>query len=202
MKRYGILLLVTMLLSGAALSLRVAAEQSELASRLIRLHVVAASDSVGDQARKLAVRDALLPELAALTADCADAESAAAVLTQALPALEDSAARTLGTGEPAAASLGWERFPRRDYGSFSLPAGNYRALRITLGAGEGHNWWCVAFPALCLPAAEPEEEAAAFDEAAVAAGLTDSEIEYMRSDAPTVRFKFRVLDWLAELFGS
>ena len=202
MKKYGALALITLLLTASMLSLRVAGEQAALASRLIRLHVVGASDSSADQARKLAVRDALLPELAALTADCADAGAAAAVIARRLPALAETAARTLGTGESASVSLAWELFPRRDYGTFSLPAGSYRALRVTLGAGEGHNWWCVAFPALCLPAAEADEEAAAFGEAAVAAGLTEGEIELMTSDAAAVQFKFRLLDWIAKVFGS
>ena len=201
MRRFASLLLLTLLLTAAFLSLRVAGEQAELAARLIRLHVVGASDSSADQARKLAVRDALLPEIADLTAGCADAGAAAAAIQGGLSALADTAARTLGTGEPAAASLGWEVFPRRDYGSFALPAGTYRALRVTLGAGEGHNWWCVAFPALCLPAAEADEEAAAFGEAAVAAGLSDGEIELMTSDTASVQFRFRLLDWIAEVFG-
>ena len=201
-RKLAALMFITFVLAFTALSLRVAGEQADLASRLIRLHVVGASDSPADQARKLAVRDALLPELAALTAGCADAGAATAALREGLPALADIAARTLGTGEPAAASLAWEPFPRRDYGTFALPAGAYRALRITFGAGEGHNWWCVAFPALCLPAAEADEEAAAFGEAAVAAGLTEGEIELMTSDAAAVQFKFRLLDWIAKVFGS
>ena len=98
------------------------------------------------------------------------------------------------------AGLAEETFPRRDYDCFSLPAGTYRALRVTLGAGEGHNWWCVAFPALCLPAAEPEAAAAAFGEAAVAAGLSEGEIDLMRADTENVRFKFRILDWISFLF--
>ena len=200
-KRYVCLLLAALCFSFCAFSLRVALEQRALASGLIRLHVVAASDDPADQARKLAVRDTLLPELAGLTAGCADANAAAAAIEGALPALARTAARSLGTGEPVRASLAREPFPRRDYGSFSLPAGSYRALRVTLGAGEGHNWWCVAFPALCLPAAEPAEEAAAFEEAAVAAGLSDDDITLMTSDAAAVQLKFRLLDWLAEVFG-
>jgi stage II sporulation protein R len=201
-KKFVILMLLTLVICAEALTLRVYLEQEDLASRLIRLHVVAASDAPEDQARKLTVRDALLPELEALTADCADAEAAAAAIESGLSALAETAARTLGTGETAAASLTWESFPRRDYGSFSLPAGTYRALRIILGAGEGRNWWCVAFPALCLPAAEPDEAAAAFEEAAAAAGLTDGQIELMTADTETVRFKFRLLDWLGAVFGS
>ena len=196
-KKWIALGLVTALLSAAGLCVRVAAEQRALAGRLIRLHVVAASDDPADQARKLRVRDALLPRITALTADCPDAQSAALRLGAALPELAETAARTLGTGERVTARLARESFPRRDYERFSLPAGPYRALRIVLGAGEGRNWWCVAFPALCLPAAEPE---AAFSEAAMAAGLSDGEIEYMSADAPNVQLKFRLLDWLAELF--
>lgn len=179
-----------------AFSLRAAGEQRALAARLIRLHVVAASDEPADQARKLRVRDALLPQIAALTADCPDADAAARALTRALPGLEALAAGTLNGGESVRASLAWESFPRRDYPGFSLPAGSYRALRVILGAGQGHNWWCVAFPALCLPA-EPE----AFGETACAAGLSPEQISLMDPEAETTRIKFRVLDWLAALFG-
>ena len=199
-RKYILLFAAALFFAVCAFSLRVSLEQRGLASRLIRLHIVAASDAPADQARKLRVRDALLPELAALTAGCADAEAAAAALEGALPTLAETAARTLNTGEPVSASLAWEPFPRRDYRSFSLPAGPYRALRLTLGAGRGHNWWCVAFPALCLPAAEEEAEAAAFDEAAAAVGLTDSELAYLRPDAPNVRLKFRILDWISNVF--
>ena len=200
-KKFLILAMLTLVLCAEALTLRVYQEQRDLASRLIRLHVVAASDDEADQARKLAVRDALLPELNALTGDCPDAAAAAAALQAALPALAQTAEQALGTGEPVTAALTEETFPRRDYETFSLPAGSYRALRVTLGAGRGHNWWCVAFPALCVPSAEPEEETAAFDEAAVRAGLSENEVELMTADTSTVHFKFRILDWLAALFG-
>ena len=199
-KRYVTVLAAALALAFFGLTLRVWLEQRDLAARLIRLHVVGASDEAGDQARKLRVRDALLPEISALTAGCADAEAAADAIDRALPELAALAARTLGTGEPATATLAPETFPRRDYDSFSLPAGTYQALRITLGAGRGHNWWCVAFPALCLPTAQPDRETAAFDEAAVRAGLSEGEVELMTADTRTVRFKFRLLDWLAELF--
>ena len=199
-RKYILLSLTTLLLTAAAFSCRVRLEQTALADRLIRLHVVAASDAPADQARKLKVRDALLPRIAELTAACADAGAAEAALRAALPELARLAAGTLATGEPALASLEREAFPRRDYGSFSLPAGRYRALRVTLGAGEGHNWWCVAFPALCLPAAAGEE-ADVFSEAAVAAGLSDGEIELMSAETPSVQLKFRILDWLAAVFA-
>lgn len=195
LRKYGSLALACFVFCACAFTLRTALEQRRLAARLIRLHVVAASDAPEDQARKLLVRDVLLPRIAELTAGCADADAAAAALERALPALRSAAAETLGGGEAVQARLGVEAFPRRDYGSFSLPAGSYRALRIVLGAGAGHNWWCVAFPALCLPAAEEA------DESARAAGFSASEQELLHADTPGVQLKFRVLDWLAELLG-
>ena len=203
------LTLATLLIGLTALALRVQFEQTRLAAQLIRLHVVASSDDPADQARKLRVRDALLPEIAALTTGCTDADAAEAALRSGLPHLRLTAFDALGTGESVRAGLADEVFPRRDYPTFSLPAGTYRALRIVLGAGEGHNWWCVAFPALCLPAAaELEEENGPadaheddFEAAAQAVGLTEGQIALMTSDRPDVQFKFRILDWLSALFS-
>ena len=199
-RKYCVLTASCLLFCFLALTWQVWHQQKTLSSRLIRLHVVAASDDLLDQARKLAVRDALLPEIAALTAGCADADAAAAALEQGLPRLRATAFDALGTGEPVRASLADELFPRRDYDTFSLPAGTYRALRVTLGAGAGHNWWCVAFPALCLPYGT-EEAGERFAETARAAGMTSEEIELVSSDSESVQFKFRLLDWLAELFS-
>ena len=199
-KKFVILMLLALVICAEALTLRLYLEQRDLAARLIRLHVVAASDDPADQARKLAVRDALLPEIAALTEGCASADAAAAALEESLPALRETAFAALGTGEPVDATLAEERFPRRDYDTFSLPAGRYRALRVTLGAGAGHNWWCVAFPALCLSAGT-EDETRSFEQTAQDAGLSPEEIELVSSDSERVQFRFRLLDWLAELFG-
>ncbi|MBQ1409781.1 MAG: stage II sporulation protein R [Oscillospiraceae bacterium] len=197
-KRYTILFAAVLIFCFMALAWQSLRQQQSLSSRMIRLHVVAASDDPADQSRKLAVRDALLPQIAALTADCANADDAAAALEAGLPALRETAFEVLGTGEAVHATLAEERFPRRDYDTFSLPAGSYRALRVTLGAGAGHNWWCVAFPALCLPAGT-EQGAGSFERTALAAGLTPKELELLSSESEHVQFKFRLLDWLAEL---
>ena len=199
-KKYSILMTSCLLFCFMALTWQVWQQQRDLSDRMIRLHVVAASDDPTDQARKLAVRDALLPQIAALTEGCADADAAAAALSEGLPALRETAFTALGTGEPVNATLAEEAFPRRDYDSFSLPAGTYRALRITLGAGAGHNWWCVAFPALCLPAGT-DGAGECFEQNAREAGLTPEELELMTSERESVQLKFRLLDWLAELFG-
>lgn len=175
-------------------------EQRELSCRLIRLHVKAASDSVFDQEVKLRVRDAVLPQIKRLTADCGTAAQAEKALTGALPELGQTALAELHRLDPTrelAVSLQKESAPTREYDTFLLPAGSYRALRFTLGAGEGHNWWCVAFPALCLPAT-----AEGFDEAAQTAGFDVQQRALMQGEGTNVRLKLRILEWLQELFGS
>ena len=191
-------LLTTLLISALALGLQLRLEQRQLAAGLIRLHVVAASDDPADQRIKLRVRDAVLPVIAALTRDSADAEAAREALAEGLPAIRAAAAAELrkDPAQPAAVAvtLTEERFPRRDYATFSLPAGRYTALRVTLGAGDGHNWWCVAFPALCLPVGTEDLE-----QAAEAGGLTEGQVRLVTSDEPDVRLKFRLFEWLSSI---
>ena len=101
---------------------------------------------------------------------------------------------TLGCEETASVSLRRELFPTREYETFRLPAGVYRTLRVSIGQAGGHNWWCVVFPALCLPAAEED-----FTEACRAAGLTDQEISVLTEDTGEVELEFRTLEWLGKL---
>ena len=198
-KRILCLALAASLICAAALGLRLSLEQRRLAAGMIRLHVVANSDTPEDQRVKLQVRDAVLPVIGALTAKAKDAPAAAAALRQGSGEIAAAARAALaaeGCGDPVRVSLERERFPRRDYDTFSLPAGPYTALRVTLGKGEGHNWWCVAFPALCLPAT-----AEGFEDVAAAAGLDDGQITLVTSDDETVRVKFRILEWIEAIFG-
>ncbi len=154
-RRAGVLLILLglagLFLTGAAAERARAALEDEL----IRIHIVAASDSPEDQARKLLVRDRILTELSPLLADCGTAAEAQAILLEALPDLAAAAEEVLreaGCTDAVTASLAVEAFPTRDYEGFSLPAGRYTALRLVIGDGGGHNWWCVAFPPLCLEA--------------------------------------------------
>ena len=186
------------LICGTALGLRLRLEQRALAGGLIRLHVVAGSDAAEDQQRKLRVRDAVLPVITSLTKDCSSAEEARQRLEAGLPEIQAAAETLLAAErrtEPVTVSLGRERFPRRDYDTFSLPAGTYETLRVTIGAGAGHNWWCVAFPALCLPATAEE-----FVETASTAGLSQEQVRLVTGDTERVRLKFRLLDWICGLF--
>ena len=126
-------------------------------SAYIRLHVVAADDSAAAQALKLEVRDATLAAARTLLEDCDDADTAWARIGENVDALESAAAaraRALGYQGPVAAETGVFDFPDRHYGAVFVPAGRYRALRVVIGEGEGHNWWCVLYPSLCVPESE------------------------------------------------
>ena len=123
---------------------------------LIRLHVVAASDTEEDQAVKLQVRDAVITYVETAMQHVMTMEEAKAWLQENLPAIQDAAnavLEKLGDSHRAVVTFLEEAFPQRDYDTFSLPSGVYQSLRITIGEGQGHNWWCVIFPSLCLPAA-------------------------------------------------
>ena len=152
-KRIFSLFFVSALAMGLLSCAYLQTQQRQLAEKLVRLHVVANSDSPSDQAIKLRVRDAVLAAAEPVLGSADDPEQA---LAAELPALECAAAemlRALGREESVSVTLQNERFPTRDYETFSLPAGVYRTLRVTIGVGEGHNWWCVLFPQMCIPTA-------------------------------------------------
>ena len=132
---------------------------------VLRLHVIAASDSEADQAVKLRVRDAILTEGAAIFDGSVTADEATARITPFLGRLEQTADRVLrenGFSYTAAAQVTEEYFNTRAYEGVTLPAGKYTALKIVLGEGRGKNWWCVMFPPLCLPAATAKEDSDAY----------------------------------------
>lgn len=134
-------------------------EQAKLTEGVIRLHVLANSDSAEDQALKYQVRDAVLEDLAHLLAGQESAQTASDLLRAHLDALTDTATQVVtqaGYAYPVQVRLETLWFPTRYSETTALPAGPYQALRVILGAGEGHNWWGIVFPALSLPAAQTE----------------------------------------------
>lgn len=152
---------VCALLVSCALSWLCAAGPAEqLPENILRLHVVANSDSEADQALKLTVRDAVLTEAARWCQGAETLQEANAGICTHLESITDAARETAaanGSSDPVTVTVTDEFFPTRDYGGFTLPAGRYRALRVVIGEGSGRNWWCVVFPALCLPAAQDED---------------------------------------------
>ena len=132
------------------------ARQSAISGSLIRLHVVAVSDDEAEQALKLEVRDAVLAYLAPRLKGAGDSAAARELISGELEGIAKAAAAA-SKGREVTVTLGCESFPTRQYEGFTLPAGKYESLRVVLGAGRGHNWWCIVFPPLCLPAAEAEQ---------------------------------------------
>lgn len=134
--------------------------QDALEQKVIRLHVIANSDSEADQALKLRVRDRVLVLTEDILRQSGDMEEARQRLTEALPRLQQTAAEEIaaqGSRYTVSAGLEETEFPTREYDGFALPSGEYLALRVVIGEGAGKNWWCVVFPSLCLPAATQEE---------------------------------------------
>jgi len=166
-----------------------------LSEGLIRLHVVADSNEEEDQNIKLQVRDAVLSAVQELSS-FQTVEDASAFLNENLSALEDAANEVLtnaGVTERAKVTLCREEFPVRYYESFKLPSGVYESLKVTIGSGEGRNWWCVVFPKLCVGAATE-----AFRDAAVSAGFSDRLTRTISNDA-AYEISFFFLDCLGRL---
>ena len=166
------------------------AQQDRLADRVLRLHVLANSDTEADQALKLRVRDRVLAEVRPLLAGVTGAAEAEAVLTGQLPALTAAAGDEIvrqGYGYPVSVTLEDVWFPTRYYDAAALPAGTYRALRVVIGSGEGHNWWCVVFPSLCLPAVSERSLQAAGLSRQDAALITEADAGYV--------LRFKTVEW-------
>ena len=172
------------------------ADRQRLNEELIRLHVVANSDSAEDQELKLQVRDAVITSLRQALADVQDTEQAKEYLQKNLPKLQELANRTLdaaGSAQRAVVTLCREGFPTRQYDTLSLPAGIYEALRVTIGDGAGKNWWCVVFPSLCVP-----QTSQGFSDTAAGAGFPDALSGALTGEEP-YQIRFYLLDKLGEL---
>ena len=196
MKKLAKLLGICFLLVALLWCTSLIADRQCLREDLIRLHVVADSDEAEDQQVKLQVKDAVVSYLqSAMPADL-NTQQAKAWLQENLQQIQAVANRVLTEGQQAysaVVSLGKEAFPTRTYDTFSLPAGVYESLRITIGEGEGKNWWCVVFPSLCLPATTD-----GFEDAAVGAGFSDTLTGSLTGEKPyEIRFFFLdCLGWL------
>ena len=176
------------------------ASESALADRVLRLHVIANSDDHSDQARKLLVRDAVLAEAARILDGVSDRRDAEAALAPHLDELAqagtDALART-GRTDPVSVTLADQWFPTKEYDGFSLPAGQYRALKVTIGEGKGRNWWCVVFPPLCLASVAEESV-----ESAAEGVLSEDQIALITGQDGGYVLKFRFIEWWQELMGG
>lgn len=133
----------------------------EIRSDVLRLHVIANSDTSVDQNLKLRLRDYILQEGKDIFNGSVNVENAVKKIEPVLPELEKSAkafVNQAGFDYDVKISLSNEYFTTKTYETVTLPAGKYLALRVVIGSGEGHNWWCVMFPPMCVPAADKKDE--------------------------------------------
>lgn len=127
--------------------------QENIAEKVLRFHVLANSDSKEDQALKLAVRDAVGEEMSETLAGATDRASCEKLINANLDRITAAAERVVtewGYDYTVEAALEEVDFPVKTYGDYTFPAGKYEALRVVIGAGEGHNWWCVMYPNMCF----------------------------------------------------
>ncbi|MBQ8310325.1 MAG: stage II sporulation protein R [Clostridia bacterium] len=194
------LLIATLVLSSLLLIVGVLPinGEAQIYDTVVRLHVLANSDSEEDQALKLEVRDAILEVTAPCLAGCEDRDEALLRLEAAMPDLQAAAERVIGQagkGYDVSIGLGLEDYPRRDYDSVCFPAGEYVSMRVCIGEAEGQNWWCCLFPPLCLGAASVSQTEA--EDACISVGFTPSQYKIItESDAPVYHVRFRLLELL------
>jgi stage II sporulation protein R len=160
-------------------------ECEDIRQSILRLHVIANSNSGEDQRLKLAVRDRILEEYSEELrsfSSVADAERFVFSETENIERLARSVLAEEGCGFEVHAVLENELFPQRRYANVILPAGEYRALRVVIGSGEGENWWCVMFPPLCCFAESDNGE------------VLGEEWSIATEDSVEIRFKLRILE--------
>ena len=127
--------------------------QKGIAEKIIRFHVIANSDTKADQNLKLAVRDAVGIKMSGLLKDAADRSRSEAVIRKNMEDMKQTAEKVIaerGYDYDVDICLTDTDFPVKTYGAYTFPAGNYEALEIVIGAGKGHNWWCVMYPNMCF----------------------------------------------------
>lgn len=179
--------LIFCLLAG---TLSVYTQASGVRRQVVRLHVLAHSDTTEDQVLKLQVRDAVAAVTADWLNDTTDTDQALALLTRRLPQIEAVAQQTVqnaGYAYPVSAQIRRSYFTTRQYDIVTLPAGMYQAVQVTIGDGKGQNWWCVVYPPLCAGAAADRE---------ALTQILDPAGQSMVTDGPRYAVKFKVVEWV------
>ena len=181
--------------------------QSSLAQSVIRFHVLANSDSDEDQALKLEVRDEILSLLKPELSNSKSIEETRAAIEGKLPEIESDAnafVQARGYNYHVTASLSRDFFPTKTYGDITFFPGEYEALRVVIGSGAGHNWWCVMFPPLCFvdvsggTVPEPDKQELKSVVKSDYVLLSNQE----RTDHVTVNVKFKIVEWWQNLFHT
>lgn len=171
--------------------------EEKIYESVVRLHVLANSDTEEDQALKLKVRDAILAYTSPRVIDSATRDEAIEILQNELDELiriATDVVRAEGYDYNVDVTLTLEDYPTRNYESMSFPSGEYVSLRVLIGEAEGQNWWCVLFPPLCLSAAS---EKSANEDAFIAVGLNSDQYKIItETDDATYYLRFKLLEAL------
>lgn len=176
--------------------------EEKIYDTVLRLHVIANSDSDEDQALKLKVRDAVIHKADALLSDCAHRDEAAARIEKHRAELLSAARQVVkneGYDYPVALDLGLEEYPEKSYGSCCFPSGEYLSLRISIGDADGQNWWCVLFPPLCLSAAKTQQKSN--EDAFISVGLNKDQYGIItQTQKTTYKVRFKILEVFKSVF--
>ena len=169
--------------------------EEKIYESVVRLHVLANSDSDEDQALKLKVRDAVLAHTSPKVIDSTSREEAIKILQEEIEELEkiaEEVVREQGYDYAVEVTLTLEEYPTRNYESMSFPSGEYVSLRVLIGDAEGQNWWCVLFPPLCLSAASEKAEN---EDAFIAVGLNSEQYKIITETEDTKYYlRFKILE--------
>ncbi len=169
--------------------------EEKIYESVVRLHVLANSDSEEDQELKLKVRDEILAYTSPKVIDSASREEAIQILENELEEIEKIAKEVVteqGYDYSVEVTLTLEDYPTRNYESMSFPSGEYVSLRVLIGEAEGQNWWCVLFPPLCLSAASEKLEN---EEAFIAVGLNSEQYKIITETEDTKYYlRFKILE--------
>ncbi len=169
--------------------------EEEIYDSVLRLHVVANSDSEADQALKLCVRDEVIMLTEELCGNAKDITEAASIMGENMRAVHDAAKAEilrLGYDYPVEVRLCREEYPRKNYGSLCFPSGEYLSLQVLIGEAKGQNWWCVLFPPLCLDAASSYKSN---EDAFISVGLTPDQYKIItESNTPTYKARLKFLE--------
>ncbi len=177
-------------------------EQRAIAEQIIRLHVIANSDTEEDQELKMKVKETIVTYLRGEMQDASSVDEARQAIVEHLPEIEEIATekmRAEGYDYSAEATLGESYFPVKEYGDLTFPAGDYEALRVRLGSSEGRNWWCVMYPSLCfvdstyqvVPDTSKEQ---------LKQSLTEEEYNSLLEGGDDVSYSWKLVEWIKSLF--
>ena len=170
-----------------------------LSNHVLRMHIIANSNSTEDQALKAEVRDEIINQLNIILPKYSDKKTVTATVLRHRDLLLNSAKKVLqkkGCNDAVSFCYGKSYFPTKVYSDLSFPAGEYDSFQLRIGNGEGENWWCVMYPSFGAPAKESlEDETINLMENQ----LTSEEFELITSDKPTVVFRFKTVDYLMKI---